>query len=111
MNKGPVLGAPEGRDRQLSASEQCDAGADHPPMRAVEMELSWRGGESAQTRAIKMRLRFNPDGTLAGAPQIMQPAEHAVLPGRVRQRAVAPCRPASPTACRPPNTRPGKISS
>jgi colicin import membrane protein len=70
--KGPVLGAPEGRDQVLSASErallaqiirQC-------------VQSKWNvlaGGESAQNVQIKMRLRFNPDGTLAAPPQITNP--------------------------------------
>jgi colicin import membrane protein len=72
LNKGPVLGAPEGRDQVLSASErnmlvqiirQC-------------VQSKWNvlaGGESAQNVQIKMRLRFNPDGTLAAPPQITNP--------------------------------------
>jgi colicin import membrane protein len=70
--QGPVLGAPEGRDQVLSASEkallvqiirQC-------------VQSKWNvlaGGESAQNVQIKMRLRFNPDGTLAAPPQITNP--------------------------------------
>lgn len=72
LNKGPVLGAPEGRDRQISASElailaqrirQC-------------VQSKWNllaGGESAQHTIVKIRLRFNPDGTLSGPPMIMNP--------------------------------------
>ena len=70
--KGPVLGAPEGRDRQISASEfailaqrirQC-------------VQSKWNllaGGESAQHTLVKIRLRFNSDGTLATPPVIMNP--------------------------------------
>jgi colicin import membrane protein len=70
--KAPVLGAPEGRDRQVSASElailaqrirQC-------------VQSKWNllaGGEQAQHTLVKLRLRFNPDGTLAGPPVIMNP--------------------------------------
>ena len=72
LPKGPVLGAPEGRDRQVSASElailaqrirQC-------------VQSKWNllaGGESAQHTLVKIRLRFNPDGTLAAPPVIMNP--------------------------------------
>jgi hypothetical protein len=72
LTKAPVLGAPEGRDRQVSASElailaqrirQC-------------VQSKWNllaGGEQAQHTLVKLRLRFNPDGTLAGAPVIMNP--------------------------------------
>ena len=31
------------------------------------------GGEGAQQTIVKLRLRFNPDGTLAGAPVVMNP--------------------------------------
>ena len=72
LTKGPVLGAPEGRDQVLSASE-----------RALLVQIirqcvqsKWNvlaGGESAQSVQIKMRLRFNPDGTLASPPQITNP--------------------------------------
>ena len=72
LTKAPVLGAPEGRDRQISASElailaqrirQC-------------VQSKWNllaGGEQAQHTLVKLRLRFNPDGTLAGPPVIMNP--------------------------------------
>jgi hypothetical protein len=72
LTKAPVLGAPEGRDRQVSASElailaqrirQC-------------VQSKWNllaGGEQAQHTLVKIRLRFNPDGTLAGPPVIMNP--------------------------------------
>ena len=72
LTKAPVLGAPEGRDRQVSASElailaqrirQC-------------VQSKWNllaGGEQAQHTLVKIRLRFNPDGTLAAPPVIMNP--------------------------------------
>ena len=70
--KGPALGAPEGRDRQITASElailaqrirQC-------------VQSKWSvlgGGEGAQSTQVKIRLRFKPDGSLAAAPVIMNP--------------------------------------
>jgi colicin import membrane protein len=72
LNKGPVLGAPEGRDSVLSASEKAML------VQIIRqcVQAKWNvlaGGESAQAVQIKMRLRFNPDGTLAAPPQITNP--------------------------------------
>jgi colicin import membrane protein len=96
LTKGPVLGAPEGRDQQLSASErallaqiirQC-------------VQSKWNvmsGGESAQHTQIKMRLRFNPDGTLAAPPQIMNPQStpYFIAVSDSALRAVQACEPYS----------------
>jgi colicin import membrane protein len=70
--KGPALGAPEGRDRQFSASEIAIIGQ---IIRAC-VQTKWSimgGGEAAQHAMVKLRLRFNADGTLAGAPVVMNP--------------------------------------
>jgi colicin import membrane protein len=70
--KGPVLGAPEGRDQQLSASERAMLGQ----IIKQCVQSKWvvmGGGESAQHTVVKIRLRFNPDGTLAAAPVVMNP--------------------------------------
>jgi membrane protein involved in colicin uptake len=72
LNKGPVLGAPEGRDQQLSASELAILAQ----IIKSCVQSKWNvlgGGESAQNTQVKLRLRFNPDGRLAGEPQIMNP--------------------------------------
>jgi len=72
LNKGPVLGAPEGRDQQLSASELAILAQ----IIKSCVQSKWNvlgGGESAQNTQVKLRLRFNPDGTLASEPQIMNP--------------------------------------
>lgn len=71
-NKGPALGAPEGRDRQLSASELAVLAQ---IIRSC-VQSKWNilgGGEGADNSIVKIRLRFNPDGRLAAAPQIMNP--------------------------------------
>ena len=71
-NKGPVLGAPEGRDRQLSASELAVL----RQIISACVKEKWNvlaGGQSAQGAIVKLRMRFNPDGTLAAAPVIMNP--------------------------------------
>src|SRR5262245_31658473 len=72
LNKGPVLGAPEGRDQQLSASELAILAQ----IIKSCVQSKWNvlgGGESAQNTQVKLRFRFNPDGTLASEPQIMNP--------------------------------------
>jgi colicin import membrane protein len=92
--KGPVLGAPEAAI-QVVGQREGDACADHPPMRAGEVERPGGGGGRAH-RSDQMRLRFNPDGRWRH-PANHQPAEHAVFPGGVRQRlrAVQACEPYS----------------
>ena len=68
--KGPVLGAPEGRDNQLSASERAVLAQ----IIQVCMSNQWNilgGGESARNTTVRMRLRFNPDGRLAAAPEVL----------------------------------------
>ena len=70
--KGPVLGAPEGRDRQVSASEIAIL------VQIIRscVQSKWNvlgGGEGAQHTVVKLRLRFNADGTLAGPPVVMNP--------------------------------------
>ena len=72
LNKGPVLGAPEGRDQQLSASELAILAQ----IIKSCVQSKWNvlgGGELAQNTQVKLRLRFNPDGRLAAEPQIMNP--------------------------------------
>jgi colicin import membrane protein len=70
--KGPVLGAPEGRDRQISASEIAILAQ---IIRSC-VQSKWNvmsGGEGAQHTIVKLRLRFNADGTLATPPVVMNP--------------------------------------
>jgi colicin import membrane protein len=74
--KGPVLGAPEGRDRQLSASEI--AVLQQIIRSCVQSKWNLLGGaQGAESIKIKMRLQFKPDGTLAAAPQITNPQNTA----------------------------------
>lgn len=94
LPKGPVLGAPEGRDNQLSASE-----------RAVLQQIirscvgpKWTvlgGGADSQNLVVKIRVRFNPDGTLAAAPQIMNPENSPffLAASESAMRAVQQCEP------------------
>ncbi|HEU0060646.1 MAG TPA: cell envelope integrity protein TolA [Hyphomicrobiaceae bacterium] len=96
LNKGPVLGAPEGRDQQLSASELAILAQ----IIKSCVQSKWNvlgGGEAAQNTQVKLRLRFNPDGRLAAEPQIMNPQNTpyflAVRDSAVR--AVQACEPYS----------------
>jgi colicin import membrane protein len=67
--RGPTLGAPEGRDRRISASEIA-------MIRQAIMSCvvpNWRvlsGGASAQETSVKIRIRFNADGTLSAPPVV-----------------------------------------
>jgi len=92
--KGPVLGAPEGRDRQLSASEL-----------AVLKQIirscvgpKWNvfgGGEEAQNTIVKIRVLFHPDGRLAATPQIVNPQNSPFFLAAAESalRAVQACEP------------------
>ena len=65
-------GTPDGRDRQLSASELAIL------VQIIKscVQSKWSvmgGGEGAQSAQVKIRLRFNPDGRLASAPTIVNP--------------------------------------
>jgi colicin import membrane protein len=76
--KGPGLGAPEGRDKQISASEIAILAQ---IIRSC-VQSKWTvlgGGEGAQQTIVKLRLRFNADGTLAAAPVVMNPQSTAAF--------------------------------
>ncbi len=95
-NKGPVLGAPEGRDKQLSASEVALLGQ---IIRSC-VQPKWTilgGGEQAQQIEVKMRLRFHPDGRLAAPPQVtnMQGSPYFLAVSDSAVRAVQACEPFS----------------
>jgi colicin import membrane protein len=68
--KGPALGAPDGRDKQISASELAMIGQ---TIKSCVIR-NWNvlsGGASAQETSVKIRLRFNQDGTFSVPPQVM----------------------------------------
>jgi colicin import membrane protein len=71
-NKGPVLGAPEGRDKQLTASELAVLGQIIKSCVQAKWNLSG-GGQDAMSLVIKLRLQFRPDGTLLVPPQVTNP--------------------------------------
>jgi colicin import membrane protein len=70
--KGPTLGATDGRDQIISASERAMI------TQVIESCVipNWTvlsGGASAQETVVKIRLRFNKDGTLRAPPEITNP--------------------------------------
>lgn len=71
-HKGPVLGAPEGRDQQISASERAVLAQIIRSCVQQKWNLS-AGGEDALNLEIKLRLQFRPDGRLASLPQVTNP--------------------------------------
>ena len=97
MNKGPVLGAPEGRDSADLGQRACHAGADHPRLRAVEMEPVGAAASGARTWSSSCGCSSMPDGTLSVAPQVTNPQNTpyflAVSDSAVR--AVQACEPYS----------------
>jgi colicin import membrane protein len=99
--KAAALGAPEGRDMQLSASEIAVLAQ----IIKSCVQSKWSilgGGESAETAIVKMRLRFNPDGTLEAPPQIMNPQSTAYF------LAVSDSAVRAVEACEPFNLPPAK---
>jgi colicin import membrane protein len=71
-DKGPTLGAPDGKDRQLSASER---GLIQQTIKSC-VQPRWNvlsGGASARETVVKIRIRLNPDGTLSAPPEVKPP--------------------------------------
>jgi len=94
--KGPVAGAPEGRDTRLTASEMSLLAL------AIRQGVQpcWRvlgGGQGADATVVKMRIQFNQDGTLRGEPQIMggQNTPFFMAAAESAKRAVLQCQPYS----------------
>ncbi len=92
--KGPVAGAPEGKDNRLTASETALLA------QAIRQGVQpcWRvlgGGQGADATAVKMRIQFNQDGTLKGEPQIMggQNTTFFMAAAESARRAVIQCQP------------------
>jgi colicin import membrane protein len=94
--KGPTLGDAEGRDKIISASERA-------LIRQVITSCvmpNWRvlsGGASAQETVVKIRLRFNKDGTLSAPPVVTNPQETPYFRATAENalRAVQQCEPYS----------------
>lgn len=92
--KEPTLGAPEGRDQQLSASELAMI------VQAIRtcVTANWTvlsGGASARDTVVRIRLRFNEDGTLSSPPEIVnrQNSAYFVAISESAVRAVEQCEP------------------
>jgi colicin import membrane protein len=92
--KGPVLGAPEGRDRKLSASEEgMLTGIIRSRLRGC-----WRlpaGGGGSDTPVVTLKWRLKPDGSLDGEPQIEHPRGDPLfrIAAEAAMRAVQQCSP------------------
>ncbi len=102
--KGPVLGAPEGHDQRLSASELAIIAQ---IIRSC-VQSKWNvlgGSEAAQQVVVKLRLRFNPDGTLAGAPVVMNP-QHTTAFLAISDSAIR-----AAEACQPYSLPPAKYEA
>ena len=92
--KGPTLGAAEGRDKQISASEAAMLRA----RISSRLKVCWRlpsGGGGTDTPAVTLRWRMNPDGSVDGEPQVEQPRGDALfrIAAEAAVRAVRECSP------------------
>jgi colicin import membrane protein len=93
-NKGPALGAQEGRDKQISASEMAVLkGRIQSRLRAC-----WRlpsGGGGSDTPPVTLRWHLKPDGSLDGEPQVEQARADPLfrLAAEAALRAVRECAP------------------
>jgi colicin import membrane protein len=92
--KGPALGAPEGRDQKISASEIAMIAQVIRSCVASKWNVL-SGGVSARETLVRIRLQFNPDGTLNKAPEIMNPqgSSYFVAISESALRAVQDCEP------------------
>ena len=92
--KGPALGAPEGRDDRISASELAMLKA----RISQRLRACWRlpsGGGGSDTPVVTLRWRLKPDGTLDGDPLVEQPRSDALfrIAAEAAMRAVQQCSP------------------
>jgi colicin import membrane protein len=92
--KGPALGAPEGRDKQISASEIAMLkGRISSRLRGCWTVPS--GGGGSDTPVVTLRWRLKPDGSLDGDPHVEQPRGDALfrIAAEAAVRAVRQCSP------------------
>lgn len=93
--KGPVLGAPEGRDKQLSATERDMLIS--RITRRVEECYRPPVGAAAGLEGLRVTLIFDlrPDGTLAGPPKAVRTDGTRLTPAAAEaaERAVVGCQP------------------
>jgi colicin import membrane protein len=92
--KGPTLGAPEGHDKQISASELAILKS----MISSRLKVCWRlpsGGGGSDTPVVTLRWRLKLDGSLDGDPQVEQPRGDALfrIAAEAAMRAVRECSP------------------
>jgi colicin import membrane protein len=93
--KGPALGAPDGRDKQLSASEvamlEATIGTTLKPCL-----LSPSGGGGTDLPPVTLRWRLRPDGSLDGEPMVVEASRRDLkfqLVAEAAIRAVRGCAP------------------
>jgi colicin import membrane protein len=92
--KGPILGAPEGRDKQLSVSEEGRlTGIIQSHLRGC-----WRlpaGGGGSDTPVVTLKWRLKPDGSLDGEPQVQHERGDLLFrtAAEAAKRAVHQCSP------------------
>jgi colicin import membrane protein len=104
--KGPALGAPEGRDRQISASEIAMLKARISSQ--IKQKQCWRlpaAGGGSDLPVVTVRWRLKPDGSLDGDPQV----DHARGDALFRVAAEAALR--AVRACAPFDLPPDKYST
>ena len=92
--KGPALGAPEGKDKQISASEVAMLkGRISSRLRGCWTVPS--GGGGSDTPVVTLRWRLKPDGSLDGDPQVEQPRGDTLfrIAAEAAVRAVRQCSP------------------
>jgi colicin import membrane protein len=92
--KGPALGAPEGKDKQISASEIAMLKG----RISARLRGCWRlpsGGGGSDTPVVTLRWRLKPDGSLDGDPHVEQPRGDALfrVAAEAAVRAVRDCSP------------------
>jgi colicin import membrane protein len=94
--KGPTLGAPDERDKIISASERALIGQVIKSC-VIPHWTVLSGGASAQETVVKIRLRFNKDGTLSAPPVVANRQETPYFRALAESalRAVQQCEPYS----------------
>jgi colicin import membrane protein len=93
-NKGPIAGAPEGRDNQLTASQAAMLGL----MIRQAVSKCWNinaGLDGIDKIVVKIDVQLNPDGTLAQPPKVVNPSSSPLFTDTAAsaQRAILQCAP------------------
>jgi colicin import membrane protein len=91
-NKGPALGAAEGRDKQISASEMALLKGRIQTCLKPHWVLP-SGGGGSDAPVVTLRWQLKPDGSLDGDPQVEQPRSDPLfrLAAEAALRAVRGC--------------------